>query len=72
MQKMRSVVENQLFGVCANLGDRLNMPSKSIRMFFIYSSFLTLGSPIIIYLIVGFWMKMRSMVNGSRNPIWDL
>jgi phage shock protein PspC (stress-responsive transcriptional regulator) len=72
MQQMRSVLENSLFGVCAKIGDQLNMPSRSIRLFFIYSSFLTLGSPIIIYLVLGFWMKMRRLVNGARNPVWDL
>ncbi len=72
MKKLRSVLENTVFGVCAYIGRHLNMPSKNIRLFFVYSSFFTLGSPIIIYLVVAFWMKLKSMINGKRNPVWDL
>lgn len=72
MTKMRSKLDNTVYGVCAYIGRKLNMPSKNIRMFFIYASFFTLGSPIIIYLIVAFWMKLKSLVNGKRNPVWDL
>lgn len=71
-EKIRSIFEEAIFGVCAKLGDKLNMPSKHIRLFFVYTSFFTFGSPIIIYLIVAFWMKLKSMINGQRNPVWDL
>jgi phage shock protein C len=70
--QIRSIFEEAIFGVCAKLGDKLNMPSKSIRLFFVYSSFFTFGSPIIVYLVLAFWMKFKSMVNGRRNPVWDL
>jgi phage shock protein PspC (stress-responsive transcriptional regulator) len=72
MSKVRSRFDNTVYGVCAYIGRKLNMPSKNIRLFFVYASFFTLGSPIIIYLIVAFWMKLKSMVNGKRNPVWDL
>ncbi|MBL6875318.1 MAG: PspC domain-containing protein [Chitinophagales bacterium] len=72
MSKVRSIFDNTVFGVCAFIGRKLNMPSKNTRLFFVYASFFTFGSPIIIYLIVAFWMKLKSMVNGKRNPVWDL
>lgn len=72
MSKLRLQFDDAVYGVCAYIGRKLNMPSKNIRLFFVYASFFTLGSPIIIYLIVAFWMKLKSMVNGERNPVWDL
>ena len=72
MNNFRFIVENTIFGVCVYLGRKLNIPSKNVRMFFIYSSFFTFGSPIIIYLIVAFWVKIKTMINGKRNPVWDL
>lgn len=70
--KLRLIVENTIFGVCVYLGRKMNIPSKNVRMFFIYTSFLTFGSPIIIYFIIAFWVKIKTMINGQRNPVWDL
>lgn len=72
MKDARSVFENTVFGVCAYVGRKLNMPSKNIRFFFVYASFLTMGSPLIIYFILAFWLKLKNMINGKRNPVWDL
>lgn len=72
MSNVRSFFDETVYGVCAYIGRKLNMPGKNIRLFFVYASFFTFGSPIIIYLIVAFWMKLKSMVNGKRNPVWDL
>jgi len=72
MNRFRFLVENTIFGVCVYLGRVLNIPSKNVRMFFIYTSFFTFGSPIIIYFIIGFWVKIKTMINGKRNPVWDL
>ena len=64
-------VESQAFGVCERIGDKLNMPVKNIRLFFIYASCLTIGSPVIIFMILAFWIKLRDYVKGKRNPVWD-
>jgi hypothetical protein len=38
-------------------------------MWFIYISFLTLGSPVVIYMIAAFWMNMkRYILAARRNP----
>lgn len=68
---IKFLVEQRAFGVCDRLGDKLNMPAKSIRLFFIYAGCMTVGSPIIIYMILAFLMKMRHYVHGRRNPVWD-
>jgi phage shock protein C len=64
-------IESQAFGVCERIGDKLKMPAKDIRLFFIYASCMTIGSPIIIYMILAFWIKMKDYVKGKRNPVWD-
>jgi len=58
------------FGVCTRLGEKLGMSTSSIRLFFIYTSFITFGSPVLIYLSLAFIMNMRKHLR-KRNPIWD-
>jgi phage shock protein PspC (stress-responsive transcriptional regulator) len=73
MNKLREFLELHAFGVCTAIGDRLGIASTKIRMWFIYISFLTLGSPIIIYMILAFWMNIKSYIlAGKRNPLKNL
>lgn len=69
---IKNFFERQAFGVCTSIGEHLQMRSSVIRLFFIYSSFLTIGSPIIIYMILAFWIKMKSYVKARRSSVWDL
>ena len=46
--------EQQAFGVCEWLGQKLGIASTNVRMYFIYLSFFTFGSPLIVYFIVAF------------------
>jgi phage shock protein PspC (stress-responsive transcriptional regulator) len=71
MDSLKFLVESQVFGVCERIGERLKMPVKDIRLFFIYASCLTVGSPFIIYMILAFWIKMKDYIKGKRNPVWD-
>jgi phage shock protein C len=73
MNKIRYFVENQAFGVCSRLGEKMNISASSIRLYFIYTSFLTLGSPVILYLILAFWMEMKKHMRRHAHPtIWEL
>lgn len=66
---IKSFIEWKAFGVCTAIGEKLGMASSRIRLWFIYISFLTLGSPIIIYMVLAFWMNMkRYILMGRRNP----
>ena len=70
MNKLKTFIEWQAFGVCAAIGERLGIATSRIRMWFIYVSFLTLGSPVIIYMVMAFWMNMkRYILAARRNPI---
>ncbi len=71
-RSFRDIIERSVYGVCSYLGRKLSMPTKKIRLFFIYTSFIALGSPIIIYLILTFVLNLRYMINNKRNPVWDI
>ncbi|MEM9340752.1 MAG: PspC family transcriptional regulator [Bacteroidota bacterium] len=62
--------EKYAFGVCNRLGDKLKIPTSSIRLFFIYSSFLTFGSPIIVYLGLAFVIGFRKILRRRNNTLW--
>jgi phage shock protein PspC (stress-responsive transcriptional regulator) len=73
MYKIKYFVENQAFGVCTRLGEKFKISTSSIRLYFIYTSFLTMGSPIIVYLILAFWMNIRRYLRQRNNPsVWDI
>lgn len=71
-KSIRDLIELSVYGVCAYLGRKMSIPSKRVRMFFVYASFLALGSPIILYLILAFVFNLRNMVKTKRNPVWDI
>ncbi len=70
VQRIQTFFEKYAFGVCTTLGDKMGIATSSIRLFFIYASFLTFGSPIIIYLSLAFILNMRSHLR-KRSTIWD-
>jgi phage shock protein PspC (stress-responsive transcriptional regulator) len=70
--KIATFMEQRTFGVCAWLGEKLQMKSANIRLFFIYASFITIGSPIIIYLIMAFVLNLRNLIRAKRSSVWDL
>ena len=66
---IRNFIEWKAFGVCSAMGERLGVATSRIRLWFIYISFLTMGSPIIIYMILAFCMNMKNYILMSRrNP----
>lgn len=68
----KTQVERNMFGVCEWLGQKMSIPSKRIRMFFIYASFFAAGSPVIIYLVLAFWLDMKALIRQKRGSVWDL
>jgi len=70
MKKLQAFFEKYAFGVCTRLGEKLGLATSSIRLFFIYLSFLTFGSPIIIYLGLAFIINMRKHLRRRNNSVW--
>ncbi|MEQ9297524.1 MAG: PspC family transcriptional regulator [Cyclobacteriaceae bacterium] len=70
MEVIQKYFEKQFFGVCTRLGEKMKIPTSSIRLFFIYASFLTFGSPIIVYLGLAFIMEFRKHLRRGSNSLW--
>jgi len=70
IKRIQHFFEKYAFGVCTRLGEKLGIATSSIRLFFIYASFLTLGSPVILYLVLAFVMNIRRHLR-RRSTIWD-
>lgn len=70
MKRIREFIELNAFGVCSAIGEKMGIASSRIRMWFIYISFLTLGSPVIIYMVLAFWLNIkRYILSAKRNPL---
>lgn len=70
VKRIQRFFEEHAFGVCTRLGEKLGIATSSIRLFFIYASFLTFGSPVIVYLGLAFIMNIRRHLR-RRRTIWD-
>lgn len=68
--------EQRMFGICSWLGSRLGIRASTIRLYFVYLSFFTFGSPVIIYLVLAFIREHKaSLLLRNLRPhkrIWDL
>ncbi|WP_028982314.1 PspC domain-containing protein [Sporocytophaga myxococcoides] len=71
MIKILAFFEKQAFGVCSALGEKLGIASSAVRMFFVYASFLTFGSPLVIYLFLAFLVNIHKYLRRKRSTIWD-
>lgn len=73
MNKVRYFIEWQVFGVCTAIGERMGIATSTIRKYFIYISFLTMGSPVVVYFFVAFWLNIKRYIfNARRNPLRHL
>ena len=71
ISKLKNLFEKQAFGVCSYLGRKMGIASARVRIYFIYISFVALGSPIIFYLFVAFWLNVRDYIRRKRNMLWE-
>lgn len=70
MNRLKEFLESNAFGVCAYLGEKMGIASSRIRLWFVYISFLTMGSPVIIYMTIAFWMNIKQYILAAkRNPL---
>ena len=70
MNKLKSCVEWNAFGVCTAIGNRMGIATGKIRQYFIYTSILTMGSPIIVYMVLAFWRNIRSYIWAAKRNPW--
>lgn len=72
IENIKDFFEVRAFGVCSFLGEKMGIATSRIRLFFIYATFMALGSPIIVYLSLAFLINIgRYIRSRKRNPVWD-
>ena len=71
-QRLITFFEKQSFGVCTYIAERFNLSISKIRLFFIYSSFLAVGFPIVFYIMAALVLDVRRYMKRIRQRIWDL
>jgi len=60
-------IEKHAFGVCTYLGEKFGVATSQIRLYFIYLSFITFGSPILVYLILAFWINLKKHIKQHTS-----
>jgi phage shock protein PspC (stress-responsive transcriptional regulator) len=71
-QRIVTFFEQQSFGVSTYLANKLNMSTAKVRLFFIYSSFLAVGFPILFYLLAAVVLDIRNYMKKVRLRVWDI
>lgn len=69
---IRHFFERHGFDVASRLADRLGMRAKSVRLFFIYVSFVTAGVGFALYLTFAFWLRLKDLLYTKRTSVFDL
>jgi len=76
IQKIIIWFELRAFGVCEWLGKKFGIKTTNVRLYFIYLSFFTFGSPIILYFIMAFLLEHKDFFKPKRfrrkRSVWDL
>lgn len=78
IQKMTAIIqlkyffEKHGFHVSSRLADKLGMRVTSVRLFFIYITFVTAGLWFGVYLTLAFWIRLKDLVRGKRSSVFDL
>lgn len=70
--RLRYFFEKYGFYVSSRIGERLGIRVKSIRIFFIYLSFFTLGVGFAVYLTLAFWLRLKDLIYTKRTSVFDL
>ena len=68
---LKNIVEKLGFGVCSYLATQMGLRTARVRLYFVYISFLTFGSPLIFYLFAAFWLNIKKYWRQSQNLILE-
>lgn len=74
IQKILFYFEMRSFGVSQWLADKFAIRAERVRLFFIYASFVALGSPLIIYFVLAFLLEHQHIFKFQKRKksIWEL
>jgi len=74
IQKIAFFFEMRSFGVSTWFARKLRVEVTRVRLFFIYFTFIGLGSPLIVYLGMAFVLEHKHIFKfqRKRKSIWEL
>lgn len=72
VSKIRYYFEKNGYAVCSRFGERLGMRVATVRLFFVYMSFFTLGLGFAFYLTLAFILRFKDLVYSKRSSVFDL
>ena len=70
--QLKYFFEQHGFNAASRLADRLGMRASSVRLFFIYISFVTAGLWFGVYLTLVFCLKLKDLIRAKRSSVFDL
>lgn len=65
-------LERKWLGVLSRFGNRLGIPISKLRIFFIYSTFTTLGLTFVMYLFLALLLWLKNRIVTKRPNVFDL
>ncbi len=71
LDQIKGALEYYGFGVCQYLGEKMSIKSSLVRLYFIYLTFIGLGSPLFVYLFLAFWVNVRKYVRRGISVFAD-
>lgn len=71
LTKIKALLEYCGFGVCQYLGEKMGIKSSLVRLYFIYLTFIALGSPLFLYLILAFWVNIKNYLRRGISVLAD-
>jgi len=72
IDKIRLQLEKYGLDVSYRIANRLGIPVRNVRLFFIYLSFPTLGLSFLLYIILAFALRIKDFFSGKRPSVFDL
>lgn len=72
LSNLRHKLEREWFGVLTRMGTKIGVPVSKLRVFFIYSTFATVGFFFLIYLALAFMLWVKDIFIIRRPNVFDL
>jgi len=71
IDRVKHIIEKHAFGVCDYIAKKMGIATSRVRLYFIYLTFAALGSTVIVYLFIAFWINVKAYIRQTKNFIWN-
>ncbi len=72
LARIRLKMSQEWFGTLTRVGSKLGIPVSKLRVFFIYSTFVTAGFFFLVYLGMAFTLWVKDIFITRRPNVFDL